>query len=88
MDKIIVACLQVALQKEVEEGPGVVIVEGGEIGYVKECDISPPTFPFAFQEKMLQMVREDNREHIFVIHKVDLNLHVSKIIRPPPILTV
>tara|TARA_X000000368_G_scaffold375798_1_gene328456 strand:+ start:330 stop:539 length:210 start_codon:yes stop_codon:yes gene_type:complete len=68
---------------EVEQGPGIVVIEGTEIGYVKQQDIAPA----AFKEKLLQLIGEDNHQHIFVVHKDNLNLHVSKIMRPPVQLT-
>lgn len=79
MEQFIVTCLQFALTKELEIGPGVVFVQDNEIGFVKEEDISPE----AFKEEILKLIREDDRKHVFVVHKDNLNLHVSKIIRPP-----
>ena len=79
MEHLIVTCVQLALAKEMEEGPGVVIVEGDQIGFVKREEIAP----LEFQEKLVSMIDEDNNNHIFVVHKDNLNLHVSKIVRPP-----
>ena len=78
-----VTCLQLALSMEIEQGPGIVVIEGTEIGYVKQQDITPP----AFKEKLLKLIGEDDHQHIFVVHKDNLNLHVSKIMRPPVQLT-
>lgn len=78
MEQFIVTCLQFALTQEVEMGPGVVFVQDNEIGFVKEEDISPETF----KEEILKLIREDDRKHVFVVHKDNLNLHISKIMRP------
>ena len=83
MEQLMVTCLQLACSMEVEQGPGIVVIEGTEIGYVKQQDIAPA----AFKEKLLQLIGEDNHQHIFVVHKDNLNLHVSKIMRPPVQLT-
>lgn len=79
MDQLIVTCVQLAMAKERECGPGIVLVEDDQVGYVNEDDITP----LSFKEKLLEMIAEDDNEHIFVVHKDNLNLHVSKILRPP-----
>tara|TARA_B100000787_G_C16197409_1_gene301968 strand:+ start:3781 stop:4032 length:252 start_codon:yes stop_codon:yes gene_type:complete len=78
MEQLITASLQLVLTAEVEEGPGIAVVEGSEIGFVKEQDIAPPSF----KGTLLELIREDRRQHVFVVHKDNLNLHVSKIKRP------
>jgi len=80
MEQLVAACLQTAaLGEATRGGGGVVFVEGEELAYLTREEMGPARFPPAFADKLHQMMEDDGARHFFVVHKDDLNLHVSKI---------
>jgi len=79
MERVLAKCLVAAMQGEQERGAGgVVYMEGEHINYLFPHELNPP----AFRERITDLVAEDAGRHLVLVHKAELNLHVSLLIRP------
>jgi hypothetical protein len=79
MEQILARCLVSAMHGERERGAGgVVYMENEHMTYLFHHELNP----VAFRERITDMVAEDAGRHLVLVHKVELNLHVSLLIRP------
>jgi len=83
MEQVLARCIVAAMEGEQTRGArGVVYLEKEHTKYLFPHELNPP----AFRERITDLVAEDAVRHLVLVHKAELNLHVSLLICPagPP----